>query len=833
MCLILLTHTVSPPTTQQRNEPPNDMSDSGSSRSRRRKRSNHKGKRPIPPAVEETTYRVESPKTVQKRKSPLTKKSKSLDDDDDSIQIREVCETSECSAVEDDSDPIIWEVAEDMNVNQIQNETVRITTTQTLKLEDKAQLQSITPEDETKLRCFLEGLRLVSTPEEAADRAVQSRESAESIKARRAKKREELAQYFLPVYQNPRFLDVISEENSDQSDKEQKERGSYGNSTPTTQKTVITEMDSARIPIISDTCTTSIAQTGSSVEIVYLEDSSGCESESAESIEDTDAKIDVKDVLSSQLTPPPTPDEKLDEIRRISKETVMQNVFGNTQIQCFNLHEIESDNKAPLLPMHRVNVVSPSHLSECSGDSSSRGTSLCTTIYREELPNEMLSLRELCLKKLISLPFGRDILEELASVSESLEELTNNLSSSHQLHHNNNRTVPASSSVKLTQNTTEDRINTSDDFDISAASPMVSTKTKPAPKEAVGAKNLLDLHEKFAQIRGNHQNTVDESSNSSRLLALIRGTDSSESTAVESGGHVQEQQRTLEERSGDEARLDARNLSEWLNLARAKSGSVPHLNNLDNMKDPLPKPDGITTRRRRSLPQEIYIQQMQYLIQKEKEIQQELEKLEEEKRKLASEMNTTDDQHHFDPSQYKISKNQDIAIHQPNPNKSTIPPASERFRQNMYDEYMTQIAKRQDRQQHKVIKISSHQIPTTESRGKLEAIHVKGIEDEFMNKVKQRKLKYAATTSEDSADYASLPERSDAEDSEPVLVMDGDSLSEAKRLPKHLKEFVAITREAACNLDTEDGESRTKRLELQWLLCDLLNVLTNVWETSY
>lgn len=48
-------------------------------------------------------------------------------------------------------------------------------------------------------------------------------------------------------------------------------------------------------------------------------------------------------------------------------------------------------------------------------------------------------------------------------------------------------------------------------------------------------------------------------------------------------------------------------------------------------------------------------------------------------------------------------------------------------------------------------------------------------------------------------------DQSDLEDdgSEPVLVLDGDSIKGTKELPKHLQEFVDITKQATTETDSE------------------------------
>ncbi|CAH1381085.1 unnamed protein product [Tenebrio molitor] len=221
--------------------------------------------------------------------------------------------------------------------------------------------------------------------------------------------------------------------------------------------------------------------------------------------------------------------------------------------------------------------------------------------------------------------------------------------------------------------------------------------------------------------------------------------------------------------NGNSARLHAKDLSEWLQLARNKSTSESDLTKDENRMGP-------GTQRRTSLPQEFYEHQMRYLEAKEREIQRELEMLEEEKQKLTTEMVPT---RHFHLEDYHISRRGDFAESKKS-RPLSMPAATEFFRRQMYDEYMGKIAAMEERKQQKVIKVT----PVDAS---LEAKSSQGIQDEFMDKVKQKQKmgKLGRDESDEDRD-----------------LMDGN-------LPKHLKEFIDIAQQAAEN-SAGDGEKCCK-----------------------
>ncbi|XP_028133333.2 uncharacterized protein LOC114328625 isoform X11 [Diabrotica virgifera virgifera] len=327
-------------------------------------------------------------------------------------------------------------------------------------------------------------------------------------------------------------------------------------------------------------------------------------------------------------------------------------------------------------------------------------------------------------------------------------------------------------------------------------------KSKQIPDEAG---KLLELHEKFMNRRSCHEDVRKESQEkvtvttnvpetSSRLLSIIREEPSTITDDKDYIFFIEKEPKpscmaTLP-RDTNKARLNAKDLSEWLNLARNKSMSESNLTTVpdipeNNLRKYFNTPAAPI--RRTSLPHDIYEKQMIYIQEKEREIQRQLEALEEEKRKMNADMAPSKQFHAED---YNFSRKGDFAESKKRPVSMPLIP-TEYFRQQMYEEYMDKFAEREERKQHKIIKVTSSKDVHEDDQKTItakEIIHPVQIEDEFMNKVKQKQQEGVLENrkSEETEKASSTKE----DDEPPVLVMDGEKLKEARELPKHLQEFV-------------------------------------------
>ncbi|KAF5287124.1 hypothetical protein FQA39_LY16047 [Lamprigera yunnana] len=860
-------------------------------------------------------YRVESPETVSKQGHASQKlgtvvKSKSLDDDD-IVKITELSEVGEsedktlceCNAVitEEANSDVEWEVTFELECEESRQEHGEYFESSTLSLEDEIkpiEINLISPEDEV----------------EGSSAQIQKKEG---YKERKARKRAAIAQHFMPVLQQPRYLEVIREESSDNSDS-----NSSSNVNSKSEKIFVVGHKLTEAENIQGSWSTSVAESSNfDAEFVYIDDS---DSDSSDADEKCETPSDTQILPpASQLTPPPTPDaqtpnnehteifnynqpsnvdgEKSAEINRDGKESAFDEEFQHFCDE-LNLRHTRSNIDTSI-----SSAVCESDKTQCAiihNPLCSSLTEISDLNAKSRMPP---TLKELCLKCLITLPFGREILQELAQVSRGIEELTSfwqtQLSCSLQ---RLRKHLPASITTSCEQFNEK---QTNDSFTIPATrkemplnpytkwvgiptqqepnvlvclSPTQKSHletTKTVPDEAG---KLLELHQMYLNRRSYYENpsnvhngaakniklfsnmdTVNDepSEFGNRLLAIIRESSNAERS---SNVNVQNTQRynvinnNEHNKFNNNGKMDEQfdvNNDELdgckftkSNLAREKSASVPNiLSNTATVEitsksyqsrvlneGPLVQSSlENTTRlanipnRRFSLPQEVHQRQIQYIREKEREIHKEIENLEKERRQLLDEMAAEVPPKQFEARQYRISKKGDVALHndekeplkqETEQQKTIVMAPTEIFRQQMYNEYMQKIADREDRKLHKVIKItSSRTLQNCETENDdnnnnlCEVTHVCDIENEFMNKVKDRMRKYGLKRDDSEESRIHLSDRE--ESTEPVLVMDGDSLKNSKGLPKHLREFVDITRRAADNKEdvTDEGCTRARK----------------------
>lgn len=132
---------------------------------------------------------------------------------------------------------------------------------------------------------------------------------------------------------------------------------------------------------------------------------------------------------------------------------------------------------------------------------------------------------------------------------------------------------------------------------------------------------------------------------------------------------------------------------------------------------------------------------------------------------------------------------------------SAIATSGEKFREQMYNEYVNKVQEREERKQQKLIKISSHV-----NIGKRDGSARGGsIENEFMARAKNRLDKFGIKLDESESEVEGQPvgDRVTGQESS-RYVIDGDKVIDIKTLPKHLQEFLKL----ATAQDESDGESR-------------------------
>ncbi|XP_055704270.1 uncharacterized protein LOC129802464 isoform X19 [Phlebotomus papatasi] len=182
------------------------------------------------------------------------------------------------------------------------------------------------------------------------------------------------------------------------------------------------------------------------------------------------------------------------------------------------------------------------------------------------------------------------------------------------------------------------------------------------------------------------------------------------------------------------------------------------------------------TQRRLSLPKDFHEKQLQYIRQKEAELQAEFEKLELDRKRLEEEITTMRASTIRDESQTK---------------RSSLLSEEEMFRQQMHSEWLDKVAEREERRLQKIIKITK---PTEEVPQPPKSLPV-DIENEFLRKVKERRTKLSMPADSDWESGAESQPQARDPSKEPkvhnieVKVIDGEKEASIKKLPKHLQEF--------------------------------------------
>ncbi|KAL0281519.1 UNVERIFIED_CONTAM: hypothetical protein PYX00_002481 [Menopon gallinae] len=144
-----------------------------------------------------------------------------------------------------------------------------------------------------------------------------------------------------------------------------------------------------------------------------------------------------------------------------------------------------------------------------------------------------------------------------------------------------------------------------------------------------------------------------------------------------------------------------------------------------------------------------------------------------------------------DNEKYRISRKGDIAVlESENGRRRSMLTEQEEFKQRMYDEYMSKVAERLERRQHKMIKMSEAKEVETPEEGKFS-----GIENEFIGKVKERMEKLGLTDPFEELFEEEMKKCQRRGSSQLVL----DATSDLAGLPKHLQELLQA--------DEDDGSA--------------------------
>lgn len=240
--------------------------------------------------------------------------------------------------------------------------------------------------------------------------------------------------------------------------------------------------------------------------------------------------------------------------------------------------------------------------------------------------------------------------------------------------------------------------------------------------------------------------------------------------------------------------------------------------------------------RRPSLPKDLCDQQMEYIRQKEKEVEAEIRRLEQEKvdvsvpqkqgprAPLITEKEFVTENVTLNNNYYESRKSDNSSLIQIPDKRSNTKLSSlfsssqeELLRDKMYSEYITQMAQRQERKQHKVIKITNPSCTgntksVSKSMSALDVLDSKvnnRIEKEFISKARERWTKLGITDpeTEDERENDGDLYREPNVIEHKIKVIEGGEEKDVQILPSHLQEFVNFTAKQKEQGQSSSGES--------------------------
>lgn len=259
----------------------------------------------------------------------------------------------------------------------------------------------------------------------------------------------------------------------------------------------------------------------------------------------------------------------------------------------------------------------------------------------------------------------------------------------------------------------------------------------------------------------------------------------------------------------------------------------------------------VSSPRRPSLPKDLCDQQMEYIRQKEKEVEAEIRRLEEEKTKpiirkgprapmltekdINKESLWNQNQKHTTRGMIWATGASDKSKTDKNSNLFSSS-QEELLREKMYSEYLNEIAEREERKHHKVIKITKTNVPSntrliSKSMSALDVLDARvnnRIEEEFISKARERwnKLGIRDPESEDERYNKRNVYREPKVIEHKIKVIEAGEEKDVHNLPNHLQEFVTFTADKKQESgSTGESESEEKATHVVILCAVMLLVL--------
>lgn len=227
--------------------------------------------------------------------------------------------------------------------------------------------------------------------------------------------------------------------------------------------------------------------------------------------------------------------------------------------------------------------------------------------------------------------------------------------------------------------------------------------------------------------------------------------------------------------------------------------------------------------RRMSLPKTMADKQLAQILERERQINVEFDKLERDRLRLLNELEEMRVNQSFEDF-FKEHKKRTSVL----PAVSTLS-QEELLKQRMQEEWLNKVAEREERRLQKIIKVT-HSSATNASTTSSNTI-MRGVGDEFLERVKERCSKLQIAADDDCSQSSTVHDKrvndssdrfaaavggvaSSIIDSIEVKIIDDGREADFTKLPQHLKEFAELTTQPGhLNNDDDDAIASTIKTE--------------------
>lgn len=137
----------------------------------------------------------------------------------------------------------------------------------------------------------------------------------------------------------------------------------------------------------------------------------------------------------------------------------------------------------------------------------------------------------------------------------------------------------------------------------------------------------------------------------------------------------------------------------------------------------------------------------------------------------------------------------------------------------MQDEWLQQVSEREERRLHKIIKVTNTADERKDGSVGAKKPHNRGIGDEFIDRVRERRCKLQIPSDSDwdsGAESQPAPRERKSPCIDPnVKVVDGGNVADIKQLPRHIKEFAEFTEKCSGAKQTAPAREIVHRIQVE------------------